>query len=134
MIEKAVIEYLLSIPDLQTMLGGRIYYRLAPTTVKMPYLVVTNSGGMRRKETQPDFYSSAKDTLTLYVDHKDLFVAKDIAVRVVEALENYRGIFMGIPDTHIRAETTRDLVGFMGTFRQQISVHIQYRIPTNTPH
>ena len=133
MIEKAFMEYLMSIPDLYTMVGGKIYYRQAPSTVQYPWVVITNSGGMRKKETQVDFYSSATDTLTLYVDDNDLFRGKQIADRIVQAVENFRGIFQGYPDTWIRCGTVRDLTGWQGSFRQLLTIYIQYRIDTNVP-
>ena len=136
MIEKSVMQYLLSLPDLRAMVNGRIYYRQAPTTpdVKMPYIVVSNAGGMRNKRTQVGPQSSADDTLGIYVETTDQFQAKTIADRIVGALENYRGRIGDEYNAHFRCGTPRDLAGFQGNFRNLVQVYVEYWFVTNVPH
>ena len=134
MIEKSLMTYLLNNTALNTALGGKIYYRRAPTTAKMPWLVITNSGGMRLRRTMGGTndtgWSKVKDTLTLYVDHTDQFKGKDITDMVVAAVENYRGDMGTEKDLFIRCESPRDLDGYQGTFRYHIPLHVDYWFKT----
>ncbi len=135
MIEKSVMEYLLSIPDLSAMVKGRIYYRQAPSTpdVKMPYIVISNAGGMRRRFTQGGTRSKADDTLGIYAEAMDQFQARDIANRIIQALENYRGTIGTEWDTHFQCGSPRDLAGFQGNQRSLVQVYVTYYFPTNVP-
>jgi hypothetical protein len=131
------MSYLLSIPAVNTITGGKIYYRRAPTTAKMPWVIVTNSGGMRARSTLGGKNDLGKtlvtDTLTLYVDSVDQFKGKDITDRIIKALENYRGDMGAEKDLFIRSGTPRDLDGYNGTFRQLITLYIEYWMDSNIP-
>jgi hypothetical protein len=131
------MNYLLSIPAVNTITGGKIYYRRAPTTAKMPWVIITNSGGMRSRVTlgggTEAGWTEVEDTLTLYVDSVDQFKCKDIAQRIMQAVENYRGAMGAEKDLLIRTGSVRDLDGYQGTFRQLLTLYVKYWVDTNVP-
>ncbi len=137
MLEQSIMSYLLSIPAINTITGGKIYYRRAPITAKMPWVIVTNSGGMRSRSTLGSKGDLGKttvtDVLTLYVDSVDQFKGKDITDRIIKAVENYRGDMGTEKDLFIRAGTPRDLDGYNGTFRQLITLYVEYWMDSNMP-
>jgi len=142
-IERAVVSYLLSYfaasPTLASVIGTRIYYRRPPQTTKLPWIRVTNSGGMRNILTQgPNGSTEVQDVLTIYVDDDQQFRGKQIADAVVAALENYRGDMPSTGtayayDTHFRMGTVRDLDGFQDAYTYLLSVYVRYRFPTAFP-
>ena len=145
MIERAVVAYPLSAlaanPDVAADIGRKVYYRRVPQGVKMPWIRVTNSGGMRRKLTPAAGGSTeAQDILTIYVDDDQQFRGREIADAVVAALENYRGDMPPSPatayafDTHVRCGSTRDLDGFQDTFTYLVTVYVRYKFPTAFPN
>lgn len=133
MIEKSVIEYLLSIPDVKTLFKGQIYYRSAATSAKLPWGIVSNAGGGRKRITQAG-RSEAFDTLLLYVDTADQFAGRSMAERLLQALENYRGNMGTEKDLVVTCESIRDLNGWQGNYRFILPVHIRYIFDTNVVH
>lgn len=137
MIEQSLMNYLLSITALNNMVKGAIYYSKAPGDAKLPYILITNSGGMPLKMTQGGATDPGKtltkDVLSLYVIAKDQFSAKDIADRIVKALHNYRGDLGSEFDTWIRCGTNRDLQGWNGQAKQLVTVYADYVTVTNVP-
>jgi hypothetical protein len=135
MIEQAVLTYLLS--EVGSLVNNQIYYHRVPANTKMPWIIITNSGGMRRKQTQ-DHKTEATDVLTIYVDDNQQFRGKTIADAVQTALENYRGDMPPAPatpiayDTFFRTATTRDLDDPFDAFRYLLTVYCIYRFPTTT--
>jgi hypothetical protein len=61
-IEQAVVTYIKADPQITVLVGNRVYYHRAPTSdtdskgnkVVMPWIVVTNSGGMPERLTRGD--------------------------------------------------------------------------------
>jgi hypothetical protein len=134
MIEQGLLTYLLQVPAVSALVGNKIYYRRAPSTVKMPWVIITNSGGMRSKLSMDvSGYSEAVDTLTLYVDTMSQFEGKAIADAVLAAVENYRGDMSPALDTHFRAGSVRDLDGYNGAFRFLLTFYVRYKYDTVTP-
>ena len=134
MIEKSVLTYLLSIPAVNTITSGKIYYRRAPKTAVLPWVTITNSGGMRNRMTTGGQVSNGRtritDTLTIYVDSSNQFQGKDITDRILQALENYRGPMGDEDDVIIRAGSPRDLDGWNGSFRYLLTFYVDYLIDT----
>jgi hypothetical protein len=139
MIEQALVTYLNTIPSVITALGGqKVYYSRAPVTsvggvsVKMPYAVIRNDGGSRKRLTT--FTTEPRDSLTIYVEssvqHAGLLAADTIRA----ALENYRGDMPPERDLHITCGTIRDLDGYQNSFRFLISVYVRYRQTTVFPN
>jgi hypothetical protein len=145
-IEQSVITYLRSDTQLASMVGDHIYYHRVPTDnvdsagtkVKMPWVVVTNSGGMPERLTRGSLtytgLTEAYDTLTIYVDDMQQLRGAQITQRVEDLLRNYRGNMLPARDTHFRAGTTRDLDGYQGNFRYLISVYVRYLFDTDFPN
>ena len=142
-IERAVVVYLLSYfashPTLSSVMTGKVFYRRVPPNVKLPYMIVTNSGGGRKKLAQCGTGSSeARDILTLYINDDQQFRGEQIAEAVMRALENYRGNMPSTNpiayDTHFYCGTTRDLDGFQDAFTYLITVYVRYKFPTAFPN
>lgn len=138
MIERDIVNYLLSIADINTAVKGNIFYRRAKTKAVMPWIVVTNNGGNRYPMTQGFSPTSPgktkpKDTLSIYVESMEQFKGRDIANRVEQALDRYRGDMGDTKDAYITTGTIRDLDGWQGSFRFLITVYAEYVIPTNVP-
>jgi hypothetical protein len=137
MIEQAIVEYLNTVTALTTLLGGqKIYYRRVPplsgtATIKMPWVIVTNSGGRRTRDTQVS--TEGRDTLTIYVEHNNPITGRAIAEAVLRALENYRGDMSPERDLDIRCGSVRDLDGFQGSFKFIVTAYIRYRQTTAFP-
>jgi hypothetical protein len=132
-IEQAIVNYLNSNSDVLTALGGaKVYYRRAADKITMPYVVVTNSGGMRTRITQ--MYTDTQDTLTIYVEDSKQFRGREIAEAVMRALENYRGDMSPELDLHIRCGSIRDLDGFNSTFRYIVTAYVRYKETTRFPN
>ena len=130
MIEKSVLTYLLSIPAVNTITGGKIFYRRAPKTAVLPWVLITNSGGMRKRMTLATTGRMiAEDTLTIYVESADQFKGRDIAERILVALENYRGDMGDEQDLWVRMGSIRDLDGWNGTFRFLLTCYVEYTKP-----
>ena len=136
MIEQAIVTYLIS--EMGSLVNNQVYYHRVPPNAKMPWIRVTNSGGMRRKMTL-NHTSEAVDILTIYVDDNQQFRGRTIADAVMAALENYRGDMPPAPaaalacDTHVRLGTTRDLDTFQDAFTYLLSVYVRYTFPTALP-
>lgn len=146
LIEQAVVTYLRSDSQLASLVGNRIYYHHVPTEaidgsgakVLMPWVIVTNSGGMPERLTRggdvnPGLTESY-DTLTLYVDDMQQLRGAQIAQRIEDLLRNYRGDMLPALDTHFRVGTTRDLDGYQGNFRYLVTVYVRYIFATNFPN
>lgn len=132
MIEEAVVRYLNANTSVTTPLGGtKIYYGRSPSTVKMPYVTVRNSGGNRDRITQ--YYTDADDILTIYVEAISQFNGRAIAEAIMRALENYRGDMDPEKDLYVRCGSIRDLDGFQSTYRFIIPVYIRYKEITQFP-
>lgn len=135
MIEQAVVEYLNTVTALTTLLGGqKIYYRRVPPStvpIKMPWVIVTNSGGPRNRDTQVS--TEGRDTLTIYVEHNNPITGRAIAEAILRALENYRGDMVPERDVDVRCGSVRDLDGFQGSFKFIVPVYIRYRQTTAFP-
>ncbi len=132
MIEQAIVVYLNSNADVLNALGGaKVYYRRAGSKILMPYVTVTNSGGMRNRITK--IYTDTQDTLTIYVDDSDQFRGREIAEAVMRALENYRGNMNPELDLHIRCGSIRDLDGYQSTFRYIVTAYVRYKELTEFP-
>lgn len=142
-IERAVVAYLQSefaaSSTWASVIGSKVYYRRPPQTTKLPWVRVTNSGGMRNIMTQgPNGSTETQDVLTIYVEDDQQFRGRQIADFVVAALENYRGDMPPTGtayayDTHFRSGTVRDLDGFQDTFVYLLSIYVRYRFPTAFP-
>jgi len=132
MIEQALTVYLNTLPAVTTALGGqKVFYTRAPTTqtgdvsVKMPYVVIKNNGGSRKRETL--LKMEARDSLTIYVEHSKQHEGLMIANTIREALENYRGNMAPEADLHITCGSIRDLDGYQGSFRFIVAIYVRYR-------
>jgi hypothetical protein len=133
MIEQAVVVYLNTVTAVTTSLGGmKIYPHRAPANVKMPWCVVTNSGGSRDRESV--FVTEPRDTLTLYVETSDFVSGRNAAETIMLALENYRGDMAPERDIHITCGTVRDLDGFQGSYKFVVPVYVRYRQTTVFPN
>ena len=130
MIEKALINYLLSVPEINALLKTNVYYHRAPPKAVMPWLIITNAGGGRRSLTS--VFTEAVDTLVLYVDSGKQFEGRTIMEMVQSKLENYRGDMGDCPDLYIWCETIRDLDIPQGGFRYIMSIHARYKFPKVT--
>jgi hypothetical protein len=135
LIEQSIMQYLLSIPEIATMTGGKIFYRRAPSKATMPWVIITNAGGLRERLTQggqtSPGWTEPFDTLMIYVESQEQFRGRDIAERVRKALENYRGDMGDTKDITIKTQTIRDLDGWQGSFRYLLMFHIKYIEVTN---
>jgi hypothetical protein len=132
-IEQALTVYLNTVPTITACMGGmKVYPHRAPSGVKMPWCVITNSGGARRREST--FVTEPRDTLTLYVETMDYVSGLTIADTIRAALENYRGDMPPERDIFIECGTIRDLDGFGGSYKFVIPVYARYRQYTVFPH
>jgi len=139
MIEQALVNYLNNYAPLTALIGKNVFYHRAPEKKQMPWVIITNSGGMRRRMTQGDRkgYSGrteANDVLTLYVNAVSQFSCKEIADKVMDAIENYRGDMPPAEDTFFRCGTVRDLDGFNNTSVMLITVYVLYVFNTKFPN
>jgi hypothetical protein len=127
MIEQAVVVYLNSDAAVLSAFGGtgKVYPHRAPASIKMPWCVVTNSGGSRKRESL--YVMEPRDTLTLYVESMDYVGGLNLANTILHALENYRGDMPPERDIHITCGTIRDLDGFQGSYRFVVPVYVRYR-------
>lgn len=149
MIENGIISWLVADTALIAELGGEsIYLHSAPTTTgadgaiipdatKMPWVIITNSGGKRKKDSS--ITTEERDTLTLYVDAAQRQFALLLANMVVARLDNYRGNLYNLygeveeRDTFIECDPPRDIDGFQGSVRYVIAVYVRFRRTTNYP-
>jgi hypothetical protein len=132
MIEQAVVVYLNTVPAVTAALGGmRVWPHRAPADVKMPWCVVTNSGGSRVREST--FVTEPRDTLTLYVESANYVSGLNAANTILLALENYRGDLPPERDIHITCGTIRDLDGSQGSYKFVVPVYVRYRQTTVFP-
>lgn len=131
MIERDLVNYLLSIPAINTAVKGNIFYSRAKSDVSMPWIVIQNTGGSRRSLTVQK--TEPRDTISIYVEGKEQFKTRDIANLVEKALDRYRGDMGDSKDLFITTATIRDLDGWQGSFRYFMTAYVQYIIPTNVP-
>lgn len=139
-IEQAICTYLNGLTSVTDLLGGRkIYFSRVPQSpqtgqpsVKMPWAVVSNVGGGRKKDSA--ITTEARDTLEIYVDHNDFIQAQRIAEAIRLALEHYRGDMPPERDLWVEVDTPRDLDGFQGACRFIIAVYVRYRQTTTRPN
>jgi hypothetical protein len=133
MIEQAIVSYLNNNAAVTTALGGKkVYYRRVPPTIKMPWVAVTNSGGMRNRITKT--ITDTLDTLTIYVEDSNQFRGREIAEAVMRALENYRGDMSPEKDLHIRCGSIRDLDGWQDAFKYIVTAYVLYKETTQFPN
>jgi hypothetical protein len=123
-IEQAVVDYL-NEQTIYPELFDKVYYHRVPTGIEMPWVIVTNSGGMRSKMTVA--YTGIEDTLTIYVDSNQQFQGRTLAEKVLKLLENYRGRMGDVYDLYIRAGTIRDLDTFTNAYRYLLTFYVQYK-------
>jgi hypothetical protein len=133
MIESDIIARLNANTGIATALKSQIYYSKAPAEVKMPFAVLENAGGSRRRITLGNGQSEAFDTIQISVYHADKISAKNIATLIMNDLENFRGNLATSFDVILNADTPRDLQTFQGAARQLLTFHIKYRYNTNIP-
>ena len=139
-IEQAVCVYLNNLTTLTNFLGGRkVYFSRVPQdpqsgvpTVKMPWVVVTNAGGGRLKDS--GITTEARDTLQIYVEDTSYIHGQQIAEAIRRALEFYRGDMAPERDTFFEVDTPRDLDGFQGACRFIVAVYVRYRQTTTSPN
>lgn len=135
-IEYAITQRLLADANVSAATGGKIFFRQAPESATLPWVTVTNSGGMPVKISMGglDYGSEKNDTLTLYISATTQIEARNIAQLIYESLHNYRGdLTEGCVDTFLRVGSPRDLDGWNGALKELVSVYCKYRIQTNVP-
>lgn len=139
MIEQAIVVYLNTVSSITSLLGGRkVYYNRAPQKgtdgkdVKMPYAIVSNAGGSRKRDTP--LTTEARDTLDIEVESADCVAGKILCDTILAALENYRGDMSPERDMHITCGSIRDLDGFQGSYRFIFAAYIRYRQTTVFPN
>ena len=138
MIEEAVVVYLNTVTAITTALGGqKVYYNSAdpdPATgkpVKMPYVIVSNAGGSRKRESV--YVTEPRDTLDIDVYSADKIKGKRLADTVLLALENYRGDMPPERDTHFTCGSIRDLTAWQAGYRFNFATYVRYRQATVFP-
>lgn len=132
MTEKALVFYLSLHPIVGPLLGRQIFYHSPPVAVKMPWLIVTNEGGMPKRLTV-EKWTEETETLTLYVDSEDQFWARETADAIILAVNNYRGDMLPVQDAYFRTGTPRDLDNYQGSFRCMIPVYVKHKYETTHP-
>ena len=139
-IEQAICTYLNGHTPVTALLGDRkVFYSRVPQspqsgapTVKMPWVVVSNVGGGRKKDSA--ITTEARDTLEIYVDDVSFIHGQQIAEAIRLALEHYRGDMAPERDLWVEVDTPRDLDGFQGACRFIIAVYVRYRQTTTRPN
>lgn len=137
MIEQAMVSYLNSVPEIVTALGGqKVYFRRVTANeenpVKMPWCIITNSGGSRKRQTLNKM--EPRDTLTLDIYHYDQFMGREAAEVILRALENYRGDMPPEQDLHVTCGTIRDLDAYQDSYRFVLPVYVRYRQTITFPN
>lgn len=133
MIEKSILNQLLSNSTLISLLGGsKIYpYRVA-ANAKMPWVVLhIVSGGTRKRITEK--FTEGKDTVLVYVDADNFLTGRNIAEECLRTIENFRGDMSDSNDVYLTCSSIRDIDGYAGSYRFLFDVSARYKEDTEFP-
>lgn len=134
MIEKDIIQYLQTKTDLTTKLGGvnKINLIQAPTTLKMPWLLVEASGGPRDRISATK--GQAQDSVRIAVDAgpSDFLKGREAIELARGYLENLRGTLGDATDLVITVQSITGYPGLNGAYRYSFPCVCKYIYPWAT--
>jgi len=133
MIEKSIIQYLMSDSSLLTLLGSsNIYPYRVPTEAKMPWICINPlSGGTREIITQK--YTDTEQTVLIYIDADNFLTGRQISQKCLELIENYRGDMSDSFDVHLTCSPIRHIDGYGGSYRFLFDVYTRFKEETVYP-
>ena len=124
MIRKGLVTFL-NTQSIDASINGKFYYHAAPSGALMPWGELTSSGGVRNNMTFK--FKDIDDTLYLNIDSPNLFIAKDIADKIVNLLDNFHGDMLPAEDVVLSCMTPKELAGPNGSYRLVIQIRAQYK-------
>jgi hypothetical protein len=131
MIERDIMIYLQSLPEI-TNLCNNIFVIQAPKDAKMPYIIIENTGGTRRKLGSDSTEELALFRVTVDVGSGQMTLGRDIAETCLKVIENYRGQFSntdGAKDVFITCSAVRGWAGIGGAFRYMVDGRARFVEP-----
>jgi hypothetical protein len=135
MIEKSILNYLLSDSTLISLLHGNnnIFYQRVPEEAEMPWVVFTlPPGGERNRMTQK--YTNIDDVVSFDIESALMVEGRNIVGRVLYLIENYRGDMGEDQDLHITTTSIRSMDGALATFRYAFNAFVKYKEITTFPN
>jgi len=132
MIEKSILNHLLSSPTVTGVVSNKIYPYRAASSAIMPWVVVKLSpGGIRERMTEK--FTRCEDSVMVYVDSDNFLTGRTLAENCLRALENFRGDMSDSEDVHLTCSSIRDLDGYGGSYRFLFDVMALYKEVTTYP-
>lgn len=127
MIEIDTLLYLKSYPSLIALLPATSIYNIqAPSTdVKMPWLVLEKTSGLRKRITHLKTEETAYIRITVDVGPSAVVKGRNIAEQALIALENYRGNMGDSKDIIVTCGAIRGYAGYSECYRYQFDVTIK---------
>ena len=102
MIERDLLTYLQGYSSLTSLVGNKIYVIQAPQSgVQMPWVIIENTSGTRRKIAQNKIEEMAYVRITVDSGPNQVVLGRNIAEKAKEAVENLRGALGLATDVHI---------------------------------
>lgn len=134
MILKDVLIYLRNNTALATVMDNRIYSIQAPSSVKMPYLIIEPTSGMRESIVFNVTGGKAWFRITVDVGPTDEVNGYTMIWTALRALENYRGDMGDTKDVVVTCGEPRGWAGIGGAYRYQFEAYFEYTEDRQTPH
>lgn len=134
MIERDLLTYLQGYSSLTSLVGNKIYVIQAPQSgVQMPWVIIENTSGTRRKIAQNKIEEIAYVRVTVDSGPNQVVLGRNIAEKAKEAVENLRGALGLATDVHITCGSIRGWAGIGGAFRYQFDVTARFTEPYAEP-
>ena len=137
MIEQDVFVYFKGDATLASLIGDntKIYLITAPTEgdPKMPWVVVEQTGGTRKKISQKKMEETALVRVTVDAGPDQLFTGRSIIEQCKNLLENYRGLLDQANDVYAETGAIRGWAGFGNAYRYQFDSTVRFTEDYNRP-
>jgi len=137
MIERDVLQYLITVPALVSKLGNlnKIYVIQAESTTKMPWLIIEPAGnGSRKKITATTMEETSTVRITVDISPAQMYSGREIIELALRAMENYRGDMMGAKDAVVTCSPIRGWASYTGSiYRWQFEARVKFTEPYQEP-
>lgn len=134
MIERDLLTYLQGYSGLTSLIGNKIYVIQAPQSgVSMPWVIIENTSGTRRRITQDKTEEMAYVRITVDSGPNQVVLGRNIAEKAKEAIENFRGALGLATDVEITCGSVRGWAGIGGAFRYQFDATARFIEPYIKP-
>lgn len=134
MIERDILTYLQTYSPVTSLVGNKIYVIQAPQSgVSMPWLIIENTAGTRKKIAQTLMEEVAFVRITVDAGPSQVVLGRNIIEAAKTGLENFRGDLGLAKDVHIACGSIRGWAGIGGAYRYQMDVTCRFTEAYNEP-